>query len=465
MTNIQKILEIGLEEYLKKHKTIGYKQKVIKAIRNCKSDKMGAHKYVCDGCGYEEIAYNSCRNRHCPNCQTGKKLKWVEARKEEVLNIKYYHVVFTIPSEIYNIAIQNQEKIYKILFKATSETLLEARKEEVLNIKYYHVVFTIPSEIYNIAIQNQEKIYKILFKATSETLQELAKDEKYLGGEIGFFSILHTWGQNLMYHPHIHCVVTGGGLTELGKWVEKEEDFFIPVKVMSRKFRGKFLSYIRETKLEYYGKNKELENPAIYNDLINQMYNKEWIVYCKEPFQNANSVIQYLGRYTHRVAISNERIVKIEDGKVTFNNKEWIVYCKEPFQNANSVIQYLGRYTHRVAISNERIVKIEDGKVTFKWRDYKDKNKMKEMTVTIEEFIRRFLIHILPPRFMKIRYYGILGNRNKKKKLLKCKILTRTKIYKKKELPALELLKKVLGKDFNLCPQCKKGHMLMPNTT
>ena len=371
MTNIQKILEIGLEEYLEKNKTIGYKQKVIRAIKNCKSDKLGAHKYVCDECGYEEIAYNSCRNRHCPNCQTGKKLKWIEARKDEVLNIKYYHVVFTIPSEIYNIA-----------------------------------------------IQNQSKIYKIMFKASAETLQELAEDEKYLGGEIGFFSILHTWGQNLMYHPHIHCVVTGGGLTELGKWVEKEEDFFIPVKVMSRKFKGKFLSYMKKEKLEFYGKNKELENPAIYNDLIQSMYSKEWVVYCKEPFENANSVIQYLGRYTHRVAISNERIVKIGDGKVT-----------------------------------------------FKWRDYKDNNKMKEMTITIEEFIRRFLIHILPPKFMKIRYYGILGNRNKKKKLLKCKILTRTKIYKKKELPTLELLKKVLGKDFNLCPNCKKGHMLIPNTS
>ena len=248
---------------------------------------------------YTVLPKNSCRNRHCPNCQTGKKLKWIEARKEEVLNIKYYHVVFTIPSEIYNIA-----------------------------------------------IQNQEKIYKILFKASAETLQELAKDEKYLGGEIGFFSILHTWGQNLMYHPHIHCVVTGGGLTELEKWVEKEEEFFIPVKVMSRKFRGKFLSYVRETKLKFYGKNKEIENPAIYNELVNQMYNKEWIVYCKEPFQNANSVIQYLGRYTHRVAISNERIVKIEDGKVT-----------------------------------------------SKWRDYKNKNKMKEMTVTIEEFYTDFKIN------------------------------------------------------------------------
>ena len=371
MEKIQEILNKGLDEYLEKHKVVGYKQKVTKAIKDCKTEKLGAHKYVCDECGHEEIAYNTCRNRHCPNCQSGKKLKWIEARKSEVLNVKYYHVVFTIPSEIYTVV-----------------------------------------------LQNQEKMYKILFKASSETMQELARDEKYLGAEIGFFSILHTWGQNLMYHPHIHCVVTGGGLTETEKWKEKEEKFFIPVKVMSRKFRGKFLSYMKKEKLKYYGENEYLDNPENYDNLIQSMYNKEWVVYCKEPFNNAESVIKYLGRYTHRVAISNDRIVKVEDDKVR-----------------------------------------------FKWRDYKDKNRMKEMTITIEEFIRRFLIHILPPKFMKIRYYGILGNRNKKKKLLKCKILTRTKIHKKKELPTLELLKKVLGKDFNLCPQCKKGHMLIPNTT
>ena len=371
MTKIQEIIEIGMKEYLEKNKVIGYKQKVIKAIKNCKTEEMGAHKYVCDECGYEEIAYNSCRNRHCPNCQTGKKLKWIEARKEEVLNIKYYHVVFTIPSEIYLIA-----------------------------------------------LQNQDKMYNILFKASAETLQELARDKKYLGGEIGFFSILHTWGQNLMYHPHVHLVVTGGGLNKIGKWVEKEEDFFIPVKVMSRKFRGKFLEYMKKERIEFYGENRDLENPANYNNLIQRMYEKEWVVYCKEPFKNAESVIQYLGRYTHRVAISNERIVAVTENTVT-----------------------------------------------FKWRDYKDNNKMKEMTISVEEFIRRFLLHILPPKFMKIRYYGILGNRNKKKKLLKCKILTRTKIYKKKKLPTLELLKKTLGKDFNLCPHCKKGHMLIPNTT
>ena len=371
MTKIQEIIEIGMKEYLEKNKVVGYKQKVMKAIKNCKTEEMGAHKYVCDECGYEEIAYNSCRNRHCPNCQTGKKLKWIEARKEEVLNIKYYHVVFTIPREIYLIA-----------------------------------------------LQNQEKMYKILFQASAETLQELARDEKYLGGEVGFFSILHTWGQNLMYHPHVHIVLTGGGLNEIGKWKEKEEKFFIPVKVMSRKFRGKFLDYMKKERIEFYGENKDLENPANYNSLIQKMYEKEWVVYCKESFKNAESVIQYLGRYTHRVAISNERIVEVTEGTVT-----------------------------------------------FKWRDYKDNNKMKEMTISMEEFIRRFLLHILPSKFMKIRYYGILGNRNKKKKLLKCKILTRTKIYKKKKLPTLELLKQTLGKDFNLCPHCKKGHMLIPNTT
>lgn len=371
MEKIQEILNNGLDRYEKEHKIVMYKKKVINAIKNCKTANIRAHKYICDECGYEEIANNSCRNRHCPNCQTGKKLKWIEARKEEVLNIKYYHIVFTILSELYTIA-----------------------------------------------IQNQEKIYKILFRSSSETLQELARDEKYLGAEIGFFSILHTWGQNLMYHPHVHLVVTGGGLTEVNTWKEKEEDFFITVQVMSRVFRGKFLDYMKKEEIEFYGSNKDLENPASYNSLIQKMYDKEWIVYCKEPFKKAECVIQYLGRYTHRVAISNERILKIEGEKVT-----------------------------------------------FKWRDYKDNNKMKEMTISIQEFIRRFLMHILPPHFMKIRYYGLLGNRNKKKKLLKCKILTRTKIYIKKQLPTLELLKQTLGKDFNLCPHCKKGHMLIPNIT
>jgi hypothetical protein len=255
-------------------------------------------------------------------------------------------------------------------------------------------------------------------KATAETIEELAKDKKYLGAQIGFMEVLHTWGQTLVYHPHIHCIVPAGGIDKNNKWKNSKKKFFIPVKVLSRKFRGKFLYYLKQEKLDFYGKNKYLGNPASYHDFIQKIYSKDWIVYCKEPFNNADCVIQYLGRYTHRVAISNERILDVTDETVT-----------------------------------------------FKCRDYKDNNIMKEMTVTIEEFIRRFLLHILPPHFMKIRYYGILGNRNKKKKLIKCKILTRTKIYKKKKLPAIELLKQTLGKDFNLCPSCKKGHMLIPNTT
>ena len=368
---VQDIMKKYGEEYKEKHKMMPHVAKAMGAIEKCRTEELGYHEDVCDECGYTKISYNSCRNRHCPKCLSIAREKW-----------------------IYN------------------------REFDLLNVKYFHVVMTIPSELYLVAKQNEVKVYNILFKAAAETLDELAEDKKYLGAQIGFMEVLHTWGQNLMYHPHVHLVVTGGGLTELGKWIEKEEDFFIPVKVMSSKFRGKFLYYLKKEKIDFYGSNKYLENPASYDSLIQEVYDKDWIVYCKEPFKNADSVIQYLGRYTHRVAISNERILDITDTEVT-----------------------------------------------FKWRDYKDNNKMKEMTVSIEEFIRRFLLHILPPKFMKIRYYGILGNRNKKKKLLKCKILTRTKIYTRKELPTPELLKKILGKDFNLCPCCKKGHMLIPNSS
>ena len=368
---VQDIIKKYGEEYKEKHKMMPHIAKTMGAIEKCRTEKLGYHEDVCDECGYRKISYNSCRNRHCPKCQSIARAKWVEEREAEILNVKYFHVVMTIPSELYMIA-----------------------------------------------YQNQSKVYKILFKATAETLEELAKDKKYLGAEIGFMEVLHTWGQTLVYHPHIHCIVPAGGIDKIGKWRNSKKKFFIPVKVLSRKFRGKFLYYLKKEKLEFYGKNEYLNNKQNFDELMSKMYNKEWISYCKPPFENAKSVIKYLGRYTHRVAISNERILSEENGEVT-----------------------------------------------FKYRDYKDNNKMKEMTIKAEEFIRRFLLHILPPKFMKIRYYGILGNRNKKKKLLKCKILTRTKIYIKKKLPTLELLKKTLGKDFNLCPQCKKGHMLIPNTT
>lgn len=371
MVEMQEIIKKYGKTYRSKNKLMPHIQKTMSAIEKCRTAELGAHIDVCDECGYEKMSYNSCRNRHCPKCQSIAREKW-----------------------IYN------------------------REYDLLNVKYFHVVFTIPSEIYLIAKQNETKVYNILFKAVSETLEELAEDKKYLGAQIGFMEVLHTWGQTLVYHPHTHCIVPAGGIDKLGKWRNSKKKFFIPVKVLSRKFRGKFLYYLKREKLEFYGKNEHLRERQNFDELIAKMYTKEWIAYCKPPFKNAKCVIRYLGRYTHRVAISNNRIIKEEKGKVT-----------------------------------------------FKYRDYKDNKKEKEMMLDVEEFIRRFLLHILPPRFMKIRHYGLLGNRNKKTKLAICKQLTKTANLEKLEISTLEILKKTLGVDFNLCPICKKGHLLAPNSS
>lgn len=279
-------------------------------------------------------------------------------------------------------------------------------------------MFTIPDILNPITYYNQKEMYNILFKSVSETLIELSKDKKYLGAQIGFTTILHTWGQNLMQHPHLHCIVPAGGIDELGRWKSSKKKFFLPVKVLSRKFRGKFLYYLKQSKLELKGEIEYLKEPYNYDKLLSDLYRKEWIVYCKPPFKTVNNVVEYLGRYTHRIAISNSRILDTQ----------------------NNI-------------------------VTFKWRDYKDKNKWKVMKLTSDEFMRRFITHILPPRFMKIRYYGLLGNRNKNTKLELCKKLTNTKILIKEKISPLELLKQVTGKDLNLCPVCNKGHLHIPVPT
>ena len=370
MIEVQNIMKKYGDKYREENKLPKHKLKVMRAIENCRTAELGAHVDVCDECGYEKISYNSCRDRHCPKCQNVAREKWIAEREKELLNVKYFHVVMTIPSELYMIA-----------------------------------------------YQNQRKVYNIMFRAVSETLEELSRDKKYLGAQIGFIEVLHTWGQTLVYHPHIHCIVPAGGIDKLGKWKNSKKKFFIPVKVLSRKFRGKFLHYLKEEKLEFYGENKYLEIPENFEELMTILYKKEWISYCKPPFENAKSVIRYLGRYTHRVAISNNRIIKEENGEIT-----------------------------------------------FKYRDYKDNKKIKEMTLKAEEFIRRFLMHILPERFMKIRHYGLLGNRNKKTKLAICKKLTHTTNFETPAKSTLEILKKTLGVDFNLCPACKRGHLLAPNT-
>lgn len=332
----------------------------MRAISDCRTESLGGHVDVCYSCGYIKPSYNSCRNRHCPKCQTFAKERWMENQRFDLLNVGYFHVVFTIP--------------------------------DTLN---------------PIMLQNQSKLYRLLFTASAETLKELAAHRKYLGAYIGCTSVLHTWGQNLMYHPHIHCIVPGGGLSKCGKWVASRKKFFIPVKVLSRKFRGKFLALLKKETLQFHGQQEYLSDPIQFQNLLDSCYSKEWVAYCKPPFKNASCVVEYLGRYTHRVAISNNRIISMQNGNVS-----------------------------------------------FKWRDYKDNNRLKVMTVTAEEFIRRFLLHILPKGFMKIRHYGILGNRNKTKKLLICKRLTNTIIRVKEKLPTLALLQKLTGRDVGICPAC-----------
>jgi len=367
MTELQDIFAQHGKTYRLNHRLLANQLKVMRAIENCRTSALGGHIDECDECGYIRISYNSCRNRHCPKCQTLNKERWIDARKDELLNVGYFHIVFTIP--------------------------------DTLN---------------PVAYQNQRVVYNILFKAAAETLSELCADKKYLGAQIGFTEILHTWGQNLLHHPHIHCIVPGGGINSCGRWINSKKKFFIPVKVLSRKFRGKFLYYLKQAKLEFYGSISYLQDKGMFNDFISSLYKKEWIVYCKPPFKNAGYVLEYLGRYTHRVAISNNRILKLEDGLVT-----------------------------------------------FKWRDYRDSNKQKTMTLTADEFIRRFLIHVLPRGFTKIRHYGFLSPRNKATKLKLCKKLTNTRVRDnpKTKLSILDLLKTLTGKDFTICPKCGVGHL------
>ena len=375
INNIQDIFQKHGPTYRKNIKLPLNQLKAMGSIEACRTSALGGHIDECEECGHTKIYYNSCRNRHCPTCQNLAKEKWIEARNEDLLGTSYFHIVFTIPEEINGVALRNAKEVYSILFKAASETLLE-----------------------------------------------LARDEKYLGAEIGFSTILHTWGQNLMHHPHIHCIVPAGGLSfDKIRWINSRKKFFIPVKVLSRKFRGKFLAYLQKAyydkKLKFVGQIKDLEESHIFQCFISKLRQKEWIVYCKPPFKSAEYVLQYLGRYTHKVAISNNRIV--------FNG---------------------------------------NGYVTYKWRDYKDNNKEKYMTVSAEEFIRRFLLHVLPDKFVKIRHYGILANRNRKTKLKLCKRLTGIKNNKitipNKKLSVEEFILKLTGKDITKCPCCEEGKMI-----
>ena len=362
-------------EYRESHQLSRSQRRVMGAIEDCRTSALGGHKHKCDNCEHIEISYNSCRNRHCPKCQCLKKEKWIEARAEDLLPIQYVHVVFTIPAE--------------------------------LNL---------------LVLRNQKVMYNILFRSVSETLIELSNDPKHLGARIGFIGILHTWGQNLMAHPHIHCVVTGGGLSAGGgRWVSSREKFFIPVRVMSSLFRGKFLAYL------------------------------------KDSFESGDLI--FPGGIGHPKDVHT-----FEGFRGRLYHKKWVVYCKPPCSGPEGVLQYVSRYTHRIAISNNRILNVEDGKVSFLWRDYADNEKLKIMVLDAGEFIRRFLLHVLPDGFVKIRHYGVLANRTRKYHIALCReLLGASQVEtKSKDIPETwqEHLLRVSGVDVMKCPVCKKGRMV-----
>ena len=308
--------------------------RVMSAIERCRTPALGGHVEQCDQCQFQRIAYNSCRDRHCPKCQCLARAQWIEDRQAELLDTEYFHVVFTLPEEIAALA-----------------------------------------------YQNKEVMYGILFRATSETLRTIAADPEHLGAEIGFFAVLHSWGQNLRFHPHLHCVVPGGGLSPDGtRWIPCRPGFFLPVRVLSCLFRRLFLELLEKA----------------FADGQLQFFS------ALEHLRESQAFRRYLA---------------------PLGNRDWVVYAKKPFAGPQQVLDYVGRYTHRVAIANNRLLDIENRQVHFRYKDYRDGGLQKTMTLSAHEFIRRFLLHVLPDGFHRIRYYGFLGNRYRQEKLQQCRQL------------------------------------------
>jgi Putative transposase/Transposase zinc-binding domain len=305
--------------------------KVLTAIERCRTAALGGHLDQCVRCGHRAISFNSCRNRHCPKCQANARDRWLEARQRELLPTRYVHVVSTLPHELAPLALQNKRVLYELLFRISAETLLE-----------------------------------------------IARDPKHLGAEIGFFSVLHSWNQKLEYHPHVHCVVPAGGLApDHTHWVPSQRKFFLPGDVLAEVFRGKFREALEEAfvkgELGFHGSMKTFARPKVFAQLL----------------------------------------------RLTFR-KKWVVYLKRPFGGPEHALRYLGCYTHRVAISNHRLVSFADHQVTFRWRDSKHGNKRRLMSLHVNEFLRRFLLHVLPPGFVRIRHFGFLSTRNRSKLLPVC---------------------------------------------
>ena len=356
----------------------GARRRAMIAIESCRTAALGGHVERCAECGHQRIAYDSCRNRNCPKCQGLARAKWIADRQAELLDVPYFHVVFTVPTEI-----------------------------EV------------------IAFQNQTVVYDILFRAASETLCTIAADPEHLGAEIGFFGVLHTWGQNLLHHPHIHFLVPGGGIAPDGEhWIACRPGFFLPVKVLSHMFRGKFLHYLGKAfsagELNFFSAHCHLRESAAFSRYLQPVWNTKWVVYAKRPFAGPAQVLDYVGRYTHRVAISNNRLVSMDNGKVR-----------------------------------------------FRWKDYRDANRQKIMTLDANEFIRRFLIHVLPDGFHRIRYFGFLGNCHRARKIERCRELLRMAPPVPAADPPADYrgrYEALTGRSLRECPHCRTGIMAVIET-
>ena len=352
-------------------------RRVMTAIELCRTAALGGHLERCDECGHERNCFNSCRDRHCPKCQSLARSQWIEDRQSELLEVPYFHVVFTVPEEIAAIA-----------------------------------------------YQNKKVVYGILFRVTAETLTTIAVDPKHLGAQIGFFAVLHSWGQNLLFHPHLHCVVPGGGPSPDGqRWISCRPDFFLPVRVLSRLFRRLFLESLQKAfdsgELQFFG--------------------------ALEPLRERLAFVRHLARA---------------------KTSEWVVYAKRPFAGPQQVLDYVGRYTHRVAISNNRLLDIENDQVRFQWKDYRTGDQIKAMTLSADEFIRRFLLHVLPGGFQRIRYYGFLGNRYRQEKLDQCRRLLGMQMpdphaTSPPEQDYRDRYEDLTGCSLRQCPQCQRGRMVL----
>jgi hypothetical protein len=361
--------------------TSSAQRRVMQAIATCRTATLRGHVEACEHCEQRRISYNSCRNRHCPKCQSLARAAWIEARQSELLDVEYLHVVFTLPEEIAAIAYQNKAVVYDLLFAATAETLCT-----------------------------------------------VAADPRRLGARIGFFAVLHTWGQNLLHHPHLHCVVPGGGLSADGqRWISCRRGFFLPVRVLSRFFRRRFLELLEAAfhanRLKFFSSLESLRERKAFRAYLNPV-----------------------------------------------RRKEWIVYAKPPFAGPAQVLDYVGRYTHRVAISNHRLLDIEAGRVTFRWKDYRAGNANKTLTLAAEEFIRRFLLHVLPSGLKRIRYYGFLGNRYRQEKLARCRQLLQMPppVPAAPEAPVSrdyrDRYEALTGRSLHRCPHCQHGRMRIVET-